>query len=430
MEIFEAEKLLGLEESLANASVCYASAIDFTDKNLANFTVASQTVGIEQPDLFPFSSILTRTGFNKNRDFFPSKDTWEARGTIVCKPVNIEHNIDDIIGHQTAYKVVDSEMNDVDESKEAPDTFSIYDTSVIYRIRGKKDKFKQIEKIIEEIHNGEWWVSMEAFFRSFDYIIADMPDSGLATDVDMTTAKIIPRNKDTAVLTKYLRQYKNKSGKSGPGQTPDGKLIGRVLRDFYFTGKGLVKRPANPSSAIFTLDDKPLSGNAAQAGESVAGYLINLKGSDKEMEELEIANKKIAELEATVQASKLVEEAAIEAKKKSDELLAEANEQLKVYTKEKEEMKAKARLNELVAKVVATYKVETEKAEKIAETLFPLSDEMIQANLDVVSQINTPKVEGKVEASFVPDESKPTEKKPKITKAELLGKQAAQLLKK
>jgi chromosome segregation ATPase len=57
--------------------------------------------------------------------------------------------------------------------------------------------------------------------------------------------KIIIRNKDTAYLTKYLRAY------GGTGYI-NGNKIGRVLRDFVFSGKGLVTNPANKKSVILS----------------------------------------------------------------------------------------------------------------------------------------------------------------------------------
>ena len=69
---------------------------------------------------------------------------------------------------------------------------------------------------------------MECLFNQFDYgVITPSGDE-----------KIIARAEDTAFLTKHLRAY----GGSG---TYQGHKLGRLLRGFTFSGKGLVTQPAN-----------------------------------------------------------------------------------------------------------------------------------------------------------------------------------------
>jgi hypothetical protein len=91
-------------------------------------------------------------------------------------------------------------------------------------------------KLISEIEDGTKYVSMECFFKGFDY---GLLDNGTGQ------YHVLGRNEDTAYLTKFLRSY------GGVGEHENYK-IGRVLRNITFTGKGFVNRPANEDSVIFS----------------------------------------------------------------------------------------------------------------------------------------------------------------------------------
>ncbi|QEL19556.1 hypothetical protein [Limnoglobus roseus] len=102
-----------------------------------------------------------------------------------------------------------------------------------------------MDTILAEIAKGEWFVSMECLFAGFDY-------SMRARD---GTTRVVARNEQTAFLTKHLRAY----GGTGEYQ---GAKVGRLLRNIVFSGKGLVRKPANPESVILT-DAEPFSATKA-----------------------------------------------------------------------------------------------------------------------------------------------------------------------
>ncbi|NDG31511.1 hypothetical protein EB118_15760 [bacterium] len=90
-----------------------------------------------------------------------------------------------------------------------------------------------MQKIINEIEQGKWFVSMECLFAGFDYALIDQQGN----------PKVIARNEQSSFLTKHLRAY------GGTGEY-EGYKVGRSLRDISFSGKGLVSKPANPRSII------------------------------------------------------------------------------------------------------------------------------------------------------------------------------------
>lgn len=204
------------------------------EKNKIQFSLAAK----DQPDLYYLDTILVTTGWNLNRDIFDKKETWAARHTAEDKPFNLNHVEDDIIGHMTSNFVVDDEYKLIADNSslpDVPDKFHILTGAVIYKFKQDETRRNAIAKIIEEIAEGKWFVSMEALFTDFDY--------GLKSATG--ECKVIARNEESSFLTKHLVQYK------GTGKYQD-YSIGRVLKNITFSGKGLVATPANPESKILT----------------------------------------------------------------------------------------------------------------------------------------------------------------------------------
>jgi hypothetical protein len=237
----------GLEDAIKNSgSIAYTSTIDITDAKhgldqwLANHN-SSIATNINQEDLFYLKSVLVSTGWNLNDDIFTPAELWGARKTPEDKQFNFMHNDAEIIGHITSNEVFD--FNGVaiaDDLESPPEEFNIVTNAVIYRTWSNPEQKDKIEKIIAEIKEGKWFVSMECFFPSFDYAL--MNSAG--------ELRIVERNEASAFLTKHLRTY------GGSGAYQDFK-IGRVLKSLVFSGKGLVDKPANPRSVI--LKDETIS---------------------------------------------------------------------------------------------------------------------------------------------------------------------------
>jgi hypothetical protein len=242
MKIFEQEKADGLEEKIkASASVSYASYVEPS-------TIPSKTkhvkslASVDDSDLYYVQSILVTTNWNKNDDIFDKAEVWSARNTPEDKPTNLEHNESDIVGHITSNWPVTMEGLLIDENspvENLPDTYHILTGSVIYSGYSIPELKERSQKLIAEIEEGNKYVSMECFFKGFDYGLLNKTSGEY---------KILNRNEATAYLTKYLRSY------GGLGEH-DNYKIGRVLRKITFSGKGFVDKPANPDSIIFTKDN-------------------------------------------------------------------------------------------------------------------------------------------------------------------------------
>ena len=187
----------------------------------------------EQIDLYYLRSILVSSGWNKNDDVFHPQELWDARNTPEDKPFNFMHDERDIIGHITGNTVIDKEGNEIASDEELPDVFNILTTAVVYTEWSDSSQRDRMKKIVAEIEEGKWFVSMECLFPDFDYAL--IGEDG--------RTEVVARDEASAFLTKHLRAY------GGDGQY-DNYRVGRLLRNLSFSGKGLVSKPANPNSVI------------------------------------------------------------------------------------------------------------------------------------------------------------------------------------
>lgn len=274
MIIYAQETDDGLADKIsASHSISYASIVEpCIIKASANLR-SKISASINDSDLYYVQSILVSSSWNRNDDIFDKAEVWMARNTPEDKPTNLEHDENTIIGHITANWPINEEGSLISEDVELdnlPDKFHILTGSVIYRAYSSPELKERAEKLISEIENGKKYVSMECYFKGFDY--------GL---IDQVTGeyKILKRNNDTAYLTKYLRAY------GGQGKH-ENYQIGRVLRNITFSGKGFVDKPANPDSIIFSksLMDKLIYKKNANLSKS--GVIENKPITNEDMENI------------------------------------------------------------------------------------------------------------------------------------------------
>jgi len=307
MHIYKAEIKDGIADIVAksNSIAFCAEVIPYTPTEIeADYVSHIKAVAEASPsinDLYHIKSILASVGWNKNDDVFDPAETWNARKSPVDKPFNYMHDEKDIIGHMiSCYAMSDGGniLPDFNDMSQVPSHFDIVTGAVLYKSWSDKKLKSRMDKIIADIEDGKkWHVSMECLFPGFDYAMIDSRGN----------QKIVKREESSAFLTKHLRAY------GGKGEY-DGYKVGRLLRNFTFSGVGLVEKPANPRSVI--LNKSNINFNESQAQE------INMT------EELELLKAELAE-------AKKAEE---DAKKAKDE----AEAKLKDAEEEKEKMKVKA----------------------------------------------------------------------------------------
>jgi len=242
MKIYDKEKKDGIADLVkTQSSIAYYSPASVLEPEDVLGGVSKTSPEVEkllaksnpdQIDLYYLESVLVSTGWNKNDDVFLTKSTWNARNTPEDKQFNFMHDENDIIGHITGSYIADNEGNII-ETDVAPNQFDIITQAVLYNSWTDPENRERMEKIISEIENGDWFVSMECLFSDFDYALVDSVGKN----------QLLERDGASAFLTKHLRAY------GGEGEY-EGYKIGRALKNISFTGKGLVSNPANPRSVI------------------------------------------------------------------------------------------------------------------------------------------------------------------------------------
>ncbi|VTR96141.1 unnamed protein product [Gemmata massiliana] len=265
--VFQSERAAGLESTIrANTHVALASVARVVEpKALSQQAMARArelvprfaTGSVSDSDLHHLSTILVSVGWNKNDDVFDPVESWVARHTPSHKQLNYEHDDSKIVGHITANYVMDVAGNAVaDEtcSDSLPAKFHIVSAGVLYKHWQTPELQTRMDTLIAEIAQGKWFVSMECRFGGFDYCLKDTSGG----------ARVVARNEKTAFLSKHLRAY------GGSGQYSEYR-VGRVLRNIVFSGKGLVRNPANPESVILTAQE----GTKASLSAAVATWFAD-----------------------------------------------------------------------------------------------------------------------------------------------------------
>jgi hypothetical protein len=263
MQIYKSEIIDGISELIRkDNSIAYCSQAVLT-ADVPQCEVIKKLQASSNPnqiDLHYIKSVLVSTGWNKNDDVFSNAQTWAARNTPEDKQFNFMHNENDIIGHITGSYVIDRNGNKIEaEIEEAPSEFDIITEAVLYNSWSNLDNKERMQKIISEIDQGKWFVSMECLFSGFDYAVIDPKGE----------SKVVARNDESAFLTKHLRAY------GGTGEY-EGYKIGRSLRDISFSGKGLVSKPANPRSIIL---------DSSKAFTITEQYVSNVSKGDFNMQD-------------------------------------------------------------------------------------------------------------------------------------------------
>lgn len=372
----------------ASNSISYASIVEPCDITPTQKSKIKVSASVSDADLYYVQSILVSSSWNRNDDIFDKSEVWAARATPEDKPTNLEHDENTIIGHITSNWPIDTEGKTIAEDidmDDLPEKFHIVTGSVIYKAYSTPELKERAEKLIAEIENGTKYVSMECYFKGFDY--------GLTNKVT-GEYKVLARNEDTAYLTKYLRAY------GGSGEQDNYKL-GRVLRSITFSGKGFVDKPANPDSIIFqrqmiddlfeekndnllnsgVVDNKPItsedteniimSENIEKQVAEISDKLDTVAASCDQTEEAKTLASELEKTNQTLEAAMNEKEEELKKEKsKSEELETLATKMEEEKARKEEEMadmkkKAKVKAEE----VEATMKEKDEELKKVKSEL-------------------------------------------------------------
>jgi hypothetical protein len=176
---------------------------------------------------------LVTEGLNDNDDGFITDELWAAKATPVLKPMNWQHDDTQIIGVMFSAEARDLEGNILTEKPKKGIAYELVVQGAVWHFL--PHLAEKAEEIKTRAAKGDLFVSMETWFDSYDYLVAN--DNGFDT---------VERNDKTIHLDKYLKANR------GPGQFND-KRVGRALRGLIFGGIGFVDVPANKRSKILSV---------------------------------------------------------------------------------------------------------------------------------------------------------------------------------
>jgi hypothetical protein len=389
IKIYEKEISDGIGDLVkGTASVAYCSEatmnkgdLKASSKNISDPEILSKILAEnkDQVDLYYLESVLVSTGWNKNDDVFMAEATWEARDTPEDKQFNFMHDENDIIGHITGSYVLTKDGKAVaDDDKARPDEFDIITQAVLYNSWMGDDNRGRMEKIISEIEEGKWYVSMECLFAGFNYALIDSDGN----------AKILARDEQSSFLTKHLRSY------GGTGEYEDYK-IGRALSNISFSGKGLVAKPANSRSII--LNSKSSASVNFNLNESDPQFSIG----DINMSDQTLLEKQLAEVQTQLTEAKS-ENVAIKAK------IEEAKDKefaLQVEAYEATEEKGKATIGELNELIKSTQARVAELEDTLATSQTELAEAVKEVDEMHKKEIASRRKASLVEAGFENEEA-------------------------
>lgn len=384
MQIYDQEIKDGLSVAINDSiAVSYACVIN-PASNITkhkNFNVNKSIASINDSDLYYVQSILVSSSWNKNDDIFDKEEVWLAKDTPEDKPTNLDHNEEIIIGHITSNYPITEDGILIDTAtpvENLPDKFHILTGAVIYQGFTNPELRSRAEKLISEIESGTKYVSMECYFKNFDY--------GL---LNKTTGEysVLPRNNETSFLTKHLRAY------GGVGEHENYK-IGRVLRHITFSGKGYVDKPANPDSIIFNttplLSEKSLSekkGDFIKDGVSITQSSMNTNTEINIMSSEHTVVKN--EAEAMIDCAAATQEAYTLVEDLKNQVVALEST---IQAKETELESAKTAYAELVEKVEAAKKTSEEDTMKKEEEMKKTKSEL-DAALEAIAAYKSKEAE-------------------------------------
>ena len=184
-------------------------------------------------DLMFFKAVYLTSGANLNFTYFDKSELAKSIDTVANKAMDIEHEEQGIVGHVYAasfFKANSEEKIEASNVKSCDGDVDVVIAGIVY-----KDRFPELAK---EIAKGEWFVSMETYYESFDIIVGGMLfDYDTATSLgiaDMVGKEVTLKKSDSVVAT---------------------GTVNKLIKNLHFSGGGFVKEPANPTSVVFDTSD-------------------------------------------------------------------------------------------------------------------------------------------------------------------------------
>ena len=234
----------------AKISPCFDTEKFFSIASKGKYDIPKQDV---TPDLLPFNIVLASEHENLNGDYFSREELISARKTPINKPFNVEHMVAEedsyitqpffnrtkntIIGHMTFSSLAkkdgtvisDDELKKMDKSddpcRKEDECIDVIASAVLYYFIFPKT----VADIKETSEKNKMFVSMECWFKDYDFLVE---------------GKVVKKTEDNKeeLVAKWQKAEKGK----------DGRRISRVLKNVLFGAVAATPTPANPCSVFLS----------------------------------------------------------------------------------------------------------------------------------------------------------------------------------
>lgn len=215
--------------------------VESTEEKLKELASIVKFPENKTPDVLFFSGCFVSSGENLNHAYFLPSEMIKAHASINNKPLDIEHEESNIIGHIYSSAFVDQNGNILNVEELAKLETKALDQIPMDVLIGGIVYKSRFPKLADEVKQGSWKLSMETYYENYDIKIGSLILSRKEAEaLGLASNNVLGR------MAKILK----KGVELAAGQ------IARVLRGLMFSGCGLVKQPANPRSLIFEAANK------------------------------------------------------------------------------------------------------------------------------------------------------------------------------
>jgi hypothetical protein len=242
---------------------------------------------VQSHDIIAFNSKYVESGPNLNMAYFAIDELLRAYQSIPYKALDMEHNLDEIIGHIYYAKYVnrednqeiipDEEMLQLDPVELNKLNIDVVAGGIVY-----VDRFPEVEG---PLSRKSYSISMEAYFDDFDLLlenglrlsIEEAEALGLSQFVDQLMGEFETEEEFDRAHTIVLR---TKAGKN------EELKVFKYLKTILFSGGGLVLNPACPSCHVLSTDrDEECSCRAAASvvvdSDRIKLYTLDISDNDQ-----------------------------------------------------------------------------------------------------------------------------------------------------
>jgi len=204
------------------------------------------------PDIIAFEARYVQSGPNLNKAYFDQVELMKAYHSVPMKAIDVEHNVEDVVGHIYASKFVDrdkgkelilEDIHNLSEEELRKLNIDVMIGGVVYA-----DRFPMLEG---PVGDKSYKISMEVFLQSFDILMEN------GTRITLEEAQALGWND---LVEQLLSDYTipeeleaaHRVNVILPNKETAAMNVYKWLLDLTFSGAGIVLNPACPACKILS----------------------------------------------------------------------------------------------------------------------------------------------------------------------------------